>query len=132
SEFDNRYTLNWFIGGELQSSHEKEIAYEFTAAQMVTLQLLKAGEVVKETSQLVTPISDPNLLIQCELSGTQCELSVAHDLADIGLTYQWVLNGERIAKASMDTFNYDFAGYGEFTISLTLLVPDSNAEFTTS
>ncbi|RZQ51536.1 hypothetical protein C1E23_19115 [Pseudoalteromonas phenolica] len=132
SEFDNRYTLNWFIGGELQSSHEKEIAYEFTAAQMVTLQLLKAGEVVKETSQLVTPISDPNLLIQCELSGTQCELSVAHNLADIGLTYQWVLNGESIDKASMDTFNYDFAGYGEFTISLTLLVPDSNAEFTTS
>lgn len=132
SEFDERFTLNWLINGELQSSHEKAITYEFTSAQMVTLQLLRAGEVVKEVSQLVTPIIDPNLTIQCVLTGTQCALSVEHDLADSNLTYQWRLNGEDISKTSKDTFNYDFAGYGEFTLLLTLQAHDSNAEFTTS
>ncbi|MAD90397.1 MAG: hypothetical protein CMK64_11890 [Pseudoalteromonas sp.] len=132
SEFDERFTLNWLINGELQSSHEKAITYEFTSAQTVTLQLLRAGEVVKEVSQLVTPILDPNLTIQCVLTGTQCALSVEHDLADSNLTYQWRLNGEDISKTSKDTFNYDFAGYGEFTLLLTLQAHDSNAEFTTS
>lgn len=132
SDFDQRFTLNWLINGELQSSHEKAITYEFTSAQMVTLQLLRAGDVVKEASQLVTPIFDPNLAIQCVLTGTQCALSVEHDLADSNLTYQWRLNSEDISKTSKDTFNYDFAGYGEFTLLLTLQAHDSNAEFTTS
>jgi len=132
SEFDERYSLNWLIGDELQSSHEKNISYEFVSAQMVTLQLLKAGNVVKEVEQLVTPVSEPNLTIQCVVSGTQCELSVEHDLADVDLTYQWSLNGEKISKTSSEAFNYDFTNYGEFKISLILQVFDSNAEFATS
>lgn len=132
SELGEGFTLNWLINGELQPSHEKAITYEFTSAQMVSLQLLKAGDVVKEVSQLVTPILDPNLTIQCVIAGTQCALSVEHDLADSNLTYQWRLNGEDISKTSNDTFNYDFAGYGEFTLLLSLQVHDSNAEFTTS
>ncbi len=132
SELGEGFTLNWLIDGQLQSSHEKEIAHDFTTAQTVTLQLLKSGEVVKEVSKLVTPMTLPNLTIQCVLTGTQCELSASHDLPDNNLTYQWQLKNETITKTSKDAFQYDFAGYGEFTVSLTLQVPDSNAEFTSS
>ena len=132
SELGEGFTLNWLIDGQLQSSHEKEIAHDFTTAQTVTLQLLKSGEVVKEVSKLVTPMTLPNLTIQCVLTGTQCELSASHDLPDNNLTYQWQLKNETITKTSKDAFQYDFAGYGEFAVSLTLQVPDSNAEFTSS
>ena len=132
SELGEGFTLNWLIDGQLQSSHEKEIAHDFTTAQTVTLQLLKSGEVVKEVSKLVTPMTLPNLTIQCALTGSQCELSASHDLSDNNLTYQWQLKNETITKTSKDAFQYDFAGYGEFTVSLTLQVPDSNAEFTSS
>ncbi|ALO43730.1 M4 family metallopeptidase [Pseudoalteromonas phenolica] len=132
SELGEGFTLNWLIDGQLQSSHEKEITHNFTTAQTVTLQLLKSGEVVKEVSKLVTPMTIPNLTIQCVLTGTQCELSASHDLPDNNLIYQWQLNNETITKTSKDAFQYDFAGYGEFAVSLTLQVTDSNAEFTSS
>ncbi|TLX48950.1 hypothetical protein C1E24_00125 [Pseudoalteromonas phenolica] len=132
SELGEGFTLNWLIDGQLQSSHEKEITHDFTTAQTVTLQLLKSGEVVKEVSKLVTPMTMPNLTIQCALTGTQCELSASHDLPDNNLTYQWQLKNETITKTSKDAFQYDFAGYGEFAVSLTLQVPDLNAEFTSS
>ncbi|TMO53440.1 M4 family metallopeptidase [Pseudoalteromonas phenolica] len=132
SELGEGFTLNWLIDGQLQSSHEKEITHNFTTAQTVTLQLLKSGEVVKEVSKLVTPMTMPNLTIQCVLTGTQCELSASHDLPDNNLIYQWQLNNETITKTSKDAFQYDFAGYGEFIVTLTLQMPDSNAEFTSS
>lgn len=132
--YDEQAMFRWILPEQVIEQRETELEQAVNAqgAYTISLEHVVSDRVLSRAEKQIELIADPNLTITCEAQGTQCTLSASHDAQQAGVEYRWILAGEQLVKQDNQPFNYDFAGYGEFTISLTLLVPDSNAEFTTS
>ena len=126
--------FRWILPEQVIEQTDIKLEREVNAkgAYAISLEHVENDRVLSRAEKQIELIADPNLVIECEAQNTKCILQASHaELAD-PFEYQWVINNELFKKESNAPFEYDFAEYGEFDVSLVMSKLDGTAEFSTS
>ena len=126
--------FRWILPEQIIEQTDSQLEQDVNAqgAYAVSLEHVENDRVLSRAEKQIELIADPNLVIECQAQNTKCVLLASHAELAAPFEYQWVINNESFKKESNVPFEYDFAEYGEFDVSLVMSKVDGTAEFSTS
>ncbi|RZG08328.1 hypothetical protein EXT48_04380 [Pseudoalteromonas sp. CO348] len=125
-------SYNWYFDSHLVAENKTQFTKVLSGATLVRVDMLSKGQVVASEERVVSPVANPNLAIQCQVTGSSCEFNISHEQLPASARYFWTfgdVNNTKDTRYNANSFNFDYRQHGQYEAVLELFIDELNTQF---